>query len=66
MKKEKILNTINQMGKEVDINVFLERLIFIDKIEKGLIQVENQEIISRFIGLSFDATKLCANHPGCG
>lgn len=47
MKKEKILNTINQMGKEVDINVFLERLIFIDKIEKGLIQVENQEIISQ-------------------
>lgn len=47
MKKEKILNTINQMGKEVDINVFLERLLFIDKIEKGLIQVENQEIISQ-------------------
>ena len=47
MKKEQVLQTINQMGKDIDINVFLEKLIFIDKIEKGLMQLENNETVNQ-------------------
>lgn len=46
MKKETIIETANSMGRNIALDVFLEKLIFIDKIEKGLAQVENNETVS--------------------
>ncbi|MEO8762209.1 MAG: hypothetical protein ABI388_11785 [Bacteroidia bacterium] len=46
MKKEKILQTVNSMGKNVDLDDFLEKLIVIDKVEKGLEQIENGQTMS--------------------
>ncbi len=46
MKKQKIIETINEFPREVDLNDLFERLIVTDKIEKGLKQIENGEIIS--------------------
>jgi len=46
MKKQKILQTINEFPSEVNLNELFERLIVSDKIEKGLQQIENGETIS--------------------
>ncbi len=45
MKKNKLIETINEFPKEVDLNDLFERLIFMDKVEKGLAQIENGETI---------------------
>ena len=46
MKKETIIETANSMGRNIALDVFLEKLIFIDKIEKGLAQLESNETVS--------------------
>jgi predicted transcriptional regulator len=46
MKKQKIIQTINEFPREVDLNDLFERLIVTDKIEKGLQQIENGETVS--------------------
>ncbi len=47
MKKNKILETVNDLPKEFDLDELLERLIFIDKVEKGLEQVENGKTLKQ-------------------
>ncbi len=49
MKKEKILETVNGMGKNIDLDDFLEKLIVIDKIERGLMDLKNKNTISQKI-----------------
>jgi len=39
MNKEKLLTTINDMPSEFDLEVLMERLVFIEKVEKGLEQL---------------------------
>ena len=46
MKKIKLIETINEFPKEVDLNDLFERLIFIDKVEKGMEQIANGETVS--------------------
>lgn len=38
MKRERILQTVNEFPKEVDLNKLFERLLIVEKIEKGLIE----------------------------
>jgi predicted transcriptional regulator len=45
MKREKAIDTINNLPSEFELEDLLERLIFEEKIEKGLIQLEKGKTI---------------------
>ncbi len=45
MKKEKIIQAANEMGKNINLDDFLEKLILIDKVEKGLAQIETNQVV---------------------
>ncbi len=45
MKKAKVLDTINEMPADFDLEDLIERLIFIDKVEKGLQQAREGKVI---------------------
>jgi hypothetical protein len=40
MKREKILETVKELPQEFDLDELIERLIFVDKVEKGLKQID--------------------------
>lgn len=46
MKKQKILDTIKDFPKEVNLDDLFEQLLVVEKIERGLEQIENGETIS--------------------
>ena len=46
MKKKSAINTINEFPTEFELDELLERLVFIDKVEKGLAQAKSGETIS--------------------
>lgn len=46
MKKQNILETMNEFPKEVNLNDLFERLIVKEKIEKGLLQIEKGQTLS--------------------
>jgi predicted transcriptional regulator len=46
MKKETAINTINDFPKEFNLEDLMERLVFIDKIEKGLSEAKKGKGIS--------------------
>ena len=43
MTKDKVLETVNDLPQEFDLDEFIERLIFVDKVEKGLDQLNKGE-----------------------
>lgn len=46
MKKSTILHTLNELPKEFDLDVFLERLIVIEKIDEGMQEARTGKTIS--------------------
>jgi hypothetical protein len=46
MKRDRVIETIKELPSEFDLDTIIERLIFIDKVEKGLQQVEEGGTIS--------------------
>jgi len=46
MKRDKVLETVNDLPKEFDLEELMEKLVFIDKVEKGLKQVEEGKTTS--------------------
>lgn len=46
MKKETVIQIVNDFSEEVELKNFFETLLIRDKIEQGLKQIENEEIIS--------------------
>lgn len=40
MKKEQVIETMATLPQEFDLEVLLEKLIFIEKIEKGIEQIK--------------------------
>ena len=46
MKKETILQAINEFPKEVNLNAIFKQLIVKEKIEKGLLQIENSQTVT--------------------
>lgn len=40
MKKEKVLETLQYLPNEFDLDQLIEKLIFMEKLEKGLAQLE--------------------------
>ena len=45
MKKQTVLDTINEFPKEFKLEELLERLVFIEKVENGIAQVKSGKII---------------------
>lgn len=54
MKKQTVLQTISELPNEFNLEVLLERLVFIEKVEKGLTQMHagkvssHSKVIERF------------------
>jgi hypothetical protein len=46
MKRDKAIETVKELPKEFELEVLLEKLIFVEKVEKGLTQLENGKTIS--------------------
>jgi hypothetical protein len=46
MEKKKALEAIQEMPENFDLEILIERLIFIEKVEKGLEQVKEGKVIS--------------------
>ncbi|MFN8415063.1 MAG: hypothetical protein U0U66_01900 [Cytophagaceae bacterium] len=46
MRRERVIETIKELPNEFDLDTIIEKLIFIDKVEKGLKQVEEGKTIS--------------------
>ncbi len=46
MNKDKILATLAELPNEIELDLLLEKLVFIEKVEKGLAQIEKGKIQS--------------------
>lgn len=46
MRRDRVIETIKELPTEFDLETVIERLIFIDKVEKGLKQAEEGRTIS--------------------
>ena len=46
MTKEKVIDSIKELPEQFDLDVLLEKLLFIEKVEKGLEQARNGEVVS--------------------
>jgi len=46
MKKQSIVDIVNELPREFDLDQLMERLIVIDKIDKGLNEVKSGKTIS--------------------
>ncbi|MEI9934788.1 MAG: hypothetical protein WDM71_08045 [Ferruginibacter sp.] len=46
MKRDKAINTVNEFPQEFELDDLLEKLVFVEKVEKGLQQLEKGETIS--------------------
>jgi hypothetical protein len=46
MKKTNVLEVINEMPSDFDLETLIEKLIFIEKVEEGLIQLESGKTTS--------------------
>ena len=45
MKKDKVIDTIKGLPEEFELDELLEKLIFIEKVDLGLAQVEQGKVI---------------------
>jgi predicted transcriptional regulator len=45
MNREKVIATVSEMPQDFDLEILMERLIFIEKVEKGLQQLNSGNTI---------------------
>lgn len=46
MKKNKVIDTVKDLPEEFELDELLEKLIFIEKVDLGLAQVEEGKVIA--------------------
>ncbi len=46
MKRDKVIESIKELPQEFELETLIERLIFIEKVEQGLKQIEEGKTIS--------------------
>jgi len=44
--KEKVVSTINEMQDPISVDDIIERILLLDRIEKGIEQSDNQQVIN--------------------
>ena len=47
MKKEKVIETINEFPAEFELEALIERLIFIEEVEEGLKQIDEGKLLTQ-------------------
>jgi predicted transcriptional regulator len=45
MKRDKVLETVKEFPQEFDLEDLIERLIFVEKVEKGLQQIQEGKTV---------------------
>jgi hypothetical protein len=45
MKRDKAMETVKELPQEFDLEELIERLVFVDKVEKGLEQIKGGKTI---------------------
>lgn len=45
MKRDKVLETVKEFPQEFDLEDLIERLIFVEKVEKGLQQIKEGKTV---------------------
>ncbi len=46
MKRDKVMETIKEFPQEFDLEELIERLVFVEKVEKGLEQLKEGKTVS--------------------
>jgi predicted transcriptional regulator len=46
MNKDKVIDTVNELPQNFELDELMEKLIFIEKVEAGLQQVEQGKVVS--------------------
>jgi predicted transcriptional regulator len=46
MRKDKVLETVNEFPQEFELEELMERLVFIEKVEKGLKQLNEGKTVA--------------------
>lgn len=46
MNKDKVLETVKDLPQDFELDILLEKLILIDKVEQGLRDIENGDILT--------------------
>ncbi len=46
MTKTNVIDSIKELPEEFDLDLLLEKLLFIEKVEKGLEQVKDGKVVS--------------------
>lgn len=46
MKREKVIETLKELPKEFELDVLLEKLVFVEKVNKGLSQIKKGETLT--------------------
>ncbi len=46
MKKDKVMDTLKEFPKEFELEYLFEKLVFVEKVEKGLIQVKEGKMVT--------------------
>ena len=45
MKRDKVMDTVKEFPKEFELEDLFERLVFVEKVEKGLIQLKKGKTV---------------------
>ena len=45
MKRDKVIETVKELPQEFDLEELIERLIFVEKVEKGLEQIKEGKTV---------------------
>lgn len=46
MKREKVLEALKDLPKEFELDVLLEKLVFVEKVNKGISQIKKGETVT--------------------
>ena len=45
MKREKVIDTVNNLPQEFELDELVEKLILVEKVENGLKQLESNQVV---------------------
>lgn len=46
MKRDKVLEAVNDLPQEFELEELLEKLIFVEKVENGLLQLQAGQVVA--------------------
>ena len=46
MKRDKVIDTVKELPKEFELETLIEKLVFVEKVEQGLVQLKKGKTVS--------------------